>query len=220
MILTNDDRTHIMNIVYEYIDKNCIFRCKKDEYYSAYEDKGILHKNNGLNYKFYIDRLTYDSKMLYCLSALFFDDILKKVTDNLEYSDFQLMGTEESSIPLLIGIQQYAAKNKLLLNCFTIKKQRSDNGIFNLINGIPNDSYVIFIDNVLDNSVLKNCYDVCVNELNLKPAKNLYSILKYDSNIEKVKYNEFTININSPYNLNDFNFEYDETKYWIPKECE
>lgn len=220
MNLTDDDRKHIMNIVHEFIDKNCIFRCNPNEQYSAYEEKGILHNNNNLSYKFYFDRLTYDAKMLYCLSALFFDDLMKKVNDNLEYPEFQLVGTEETSLPLLLGMQQFAAKNRLSLNVFTVKNQRSNEGLFNLVNGIPNNSHVIFVDNILDISTVRKCYDTCVKELKLKPAKNVYSILKTNPNMGKIKYNDYIIDVNCPYNLNDFNLEYEETKYWIPKEYE
>lgn len=221
MLLTDDDRKYLLNLVHEYIDKNCIFRCNPNERYSAYEDKGILHKNKGLSYKFYLKNLMYDSKMLYCISALFFDDIIKKIENKEEYSSFQFVGMETSSIPLIIGLQQYAARGKMSINGFTIRKQRSNNGIFNLIDGKIMNSPVIFVDDIIDSTLtIKKTLDICVNELKLEPAKNMYSILKTNPTMEKIKYNEYVINANIPYCLNDFNYEYDPEKYWIPKDCE
>lgn len=221
MFLTNDDRTYLLSEIQQHIDKHCIFRCDPNQRYSAYENKGILHNNNGLSYKFYLKNLMHDSMMLYCLSALFFDDIIKKIDSKEEYSSFQLVGMEHSSIPLIIGLQQYAARGKMPINAFIIKKQRNNNALFNLIEGKITDNPFIIIDDVINStSTVRKILDICTDQLKLQPANNAYSILKPNQQMQTISHKKHVININAAFSLNDFSYQYDPEKYWIPKDCQ
>ena len=79
MLLSEENKKNILDNIFEYIDQNCIFKCNPDEKYSAYEEKGILHNNNNLSFRFYLKKLMYNPKMLYYISAVFLDDIIKNV---------------------------------------------------------------------------------------------------------------------------------------------
>lgn len=224
--MMQDDRNKIIKELYEFIDLNCIFRCNPFINYVEGLPDGVIaasspkKDNNG--YQFMLRRLTHNPKMLSYVSYLMFDNIIKTINNNTEYPAVQLCGLETSSIPLMIGIQQYAARFGISINSFSIRKQRKSYGIFHLIDGIPTDAPVIVVDDLINSGKsIGKCLDVCFYELNLTPAKNMYSIITFDQKLSTKKtYKDIQFTINSIFSKTQFDFAYDESKYWLPYDCD
>jgi orotate phosphoribosyltransferase len=225
MLLDDKDKETITKELYTFIDKNCLFRTNPETSYYEEFAPGRLYPSypskNPITHQFYLRRLTHNGKMLFFLTALFFDDLARKINSGEESSRIQLAGLETSSIPIMIGMQQYAAANKIFMNTFSIRKQRKNYGLFNLIDGIPNEDPVIIVDDIFNSgSTVSRCLDVCEYELNLKPANNIYSIIKFNSQTQKVKYKDNEMNLFSIFSLEDFDTRYDPDTYWMPVDCD
>lgn len=225
MFLSDSDKQIILKELYDFIDINCIFRCDPSvNYIENFSNGQIAPKyptNQNHIFQFYLRRLTHNYKMLNYVSALIVDDLFTKIK-NKEHSEyFQLCGLEFSSIPLITAIQMYAARYKIGINGFTIKKDRKPYGLFNLIEGIPTDAPVIIVDDIINSGKsVSYCLDVCKYELNLIPAESVFSIVTFNNHIHRFKYNEHIINATSIFSKNDFNYDYDPEKYWLPKDCD
>lgn len=210
----------------DYIDKNCIFRCNPTKLYSEsvpigrIPSNGPSETNNSM--LFMLRRLTHDSKMLSYVSAIFLNDILEKIQLKEEYPIIQLCGLETGSIPIMTGIQQYAARFKISVNCFSIRKERKSYGLFHFIDGIPTDAPVIVIDDLFNSgSSMYRCVDTCFYELKLIPAKNFYSIITMRPQlVSDFSYKEHKSKVHSLFSKFEFDMTYSSEKYWLPKDCD
>lgn len=224
MMLSVDERQSLMKGLHEYIDKNCIFRCNPQEVYQDGSPPGVLFSNypskDNMTWMFMLRRLMHQPNMLTAISAIFLDDLIKRHEDG-RLQSFQLTGLETSSIPLMIGLQQYAGRYRLGINSFSIRRDRKPYGLFNYIDGEPSDAPVIVIDDTINSGLtLASCYDMCKHELDLVPAPVSYSIVKFNENMETVKWYDHTIEVVSLFSVNDFSLDYDPEKYWLPKDCD
>lgn len=223
--MTEEDREKIKNELHEFITLNCIFRCDPTKRYSESLPVGVISSKSpsSLNkYQFYLRRLTHNPKMLQYVSALFFYDILKNIQDESEYPAVQLCGLETSSIPIMIGIQQYASRYGIAINSFSVRKERKSYGLFNFIDGIPTDAPVIVVDDTINSgSTLARVLDVCHYELNLKPAKNMYSIIKFNKvNNDFMRFKNDTFKLNGIFKNTEFATEFVPEWYWLPEDCD
>ena len=225
MLLNEDEKNKILNELYSFIDNNCIFRCNPEvNYNEIYEIGHIPPKypsSEKLTWQFFLRRLTHDYKMLNYVCALFFDDLFKKIKLNEQDEYFQLCGLETSSIPLLIAMQMYASRYKIGINTFSIRKQRKSYGLFNFIDGIPSKAPVIIVDDLINSGQsIARCLDVCKYELQLGPSNNIYSIIKFDDNMDQVKFDDKIINVTSIFSKSQFDYTFQPEKYWLPKDCD
>jgi orotate phosphoribosyltransferase len=128
---------------------------------------------------------------------------------------------ETSSIPMMIALQQYAGRNKIGINSFSIRKERKSYGLFQFIDGMPTESPVIVLDDTINSGKsLSRCFEVCKYELGLTPAPVAYSIIKFNDKMDAVRWNENRIEVVSLFSVNDFSMEYDPSKYWLPSDCD
>jgi len=223
--MSDDKKLELKSKLTEYIDKYCIFRCNPNIQYSPDLSKGTIPSKSPLirdnTYQIYLRNLTHNSVMSYYVSILLLDSILNYYKEKNEIPYFQLCGLETGSLPLITAIQQIALKYNLNINAFSIRKKRKSYGIMNLIDGIPTDAPVIILDDMINSgsSVFK-CYEACKYELDLKIVNQLFSIITFMNDPYTFIQDDELYYINSIFVKNDFNYDYDPEKYWLPKDCD
>lgn len=204
--------------VKDYIQKNCIWRGNPEIKYDKNLPPGKLYGAAPGYHDSWLTmmrRFSHNPAMLdYASRAIF-----KKITE-LDM-DVQLCGLETSSIPIISAIQIIAYNNLFPLNSFTIRKERKKYGLFNLIDGIPNDKRFIVIDDFTNTgSSVRNCCDVSLYELGLDPAPVAFSILRNDTRHGFVYFNGTKIELNSLFNISEFDLEYNPEEYWLPTDVD
>lgn len=226
MILNEKEIVTIKKKLYDYIDKSCIFRCEPNTKYNYCSDKGFITpkgtKNKNYSYQFYMRRLTHNPIALEWVSLLFLNDLIYKIKNNEEYKNIQLAGLETGSLPLLSALQMVSIKYNIYLNCFSVRKERKSYGLFNYIEGIPNDNYVILIDDLINSGrTFYKCYDVIKHELGNKLAKNSYCIVDiHDERTHIELEKDVIIQSNYIFKSKEFDKKYNKEKYWFPKDCD
>lgn len=217
-------KKQMLGQLYDYIDQNCLFRCNPQV---KYNDCCAVGRIPGAfpsaqnSYQFFLRRLTHDAKMLTFVSALFFDDLFSKIESGEESSTIQLCGLETSSIPLMIGLQSYAARFNININSFSVRKSRKTYGLFNFVDGMPTDAPVVIVDDIINSGKsIGRCIDCSQYELGLRPANNSYCIIKFNPDMDFVQYKQHKIAVTSLFAADDFNPNYDKNKYWLPKDCD
>ncbi len=219
------DKDKILEELKEFIDRNCIFRCNPGVQYSESAPIGKIPSLTPLqmnSFQFMLRRLTHDPKMLSYVSALMFEKIVESINNETEYPNVQLCGLETSSIPIMIGIQQFAGRYGISINSFSIRKERKQYGLFHLIDGIPTESPVIVIDDTINSArSIHKSLDTCWYELKLKPAKNHYTIMTFQEQLMYlIKYKDHQSIAHSLFARHQFNCSYDAEKYWLPYDCD
>lgn len=217
--LPNDLR----QLIFDEIDKNCLFRADPEVQYFPYIKKGhILSRSPSkplMTWCFYLRRLLHNPKYLHALSFMISMDIIKKIYLQEEYNNIQLAGLESSSIPLITGIQLAFESAGIQVNSFTVRKERKDYGLCHMIDGIPNEHPVVFVDDMFNSgSSFVTLVDCCKHELDLKPAKNAYVIVK--ANYNNINIQDNIIKLNAFFLKDEFDKNFDKDKYWLPKDCE
>lgn len=205
--------------IFNYIDDHCIYRCPPDT--TLYGNlPGSMH-----TWSVCLRRLTHNPKMLadVCVS------LGKEIARDMIGKSYQFVGLETSSIPLITGLQMELWNHyNIQINAFTVRKDRKHYGLFNLIEGIPNKHPVVFIDDTFNtgSTFAKAMYAV-ERELNLDTTNHMYCIMdlgklndKKIVNYTNTKGKEHKLFLTSLYNINQFNTKYDETKAWLPIDCE
>jgi orotate phosphoribosyltransferase len=144
--------------------------------------------------------------------------ILKSVMEDKEFRDIQLAGLETSSIPIIAATQLAFLQAGVEVNAFTVRKERKAYGICNLIEGIPNEHPVVFIDDTINyGTTMSHLFDVVYYELGVRPAKNAYCIVQYREYPNHV-YNDWLIKLNTIFMASEFDKTYDPEKYWLPED--
>lgn len=211
--------------LYDYIDTKCLFRANPEVQYFPYVNKGSLIpsniSNNSMTWCFYLRNLTHNPILLRDVSFTIAQDIIKKASTGLEYQEIQLCGLESAAIPLLTGIQLAFLQAGIVVNAFTIRKERKPYGLCHLVDGIPNNSRVIVIDDMINsgNSLIK-ALEVCSYELGVEPAMNCYSIIGNELLSVMLWKNQYEIYKNYFFSKSEFSKKYDKNKYWLPKDCD
>lgn len=225
MIINENEKKIVVEKLYDFIDKNCIFRCNPDVKYNHCSDKGFItakgtNKNN-MSYQFFLRRLTHNPIALEWVSILFLNDMVIKIREGKENSKVQLAGLETGSLPIISAVQMQARKFNIPLNAFTVRKDRKSYGLFNYIEGMPNENSIIYVDDLINSgSSLRNCYNVVKYELGNDLANNSYFIIDLNNERTHIKIDENLVACNSIFKKEDFDMEYDEEKYWLPKDCD
>lgn len=206
--------------LFEYIDKNCIFRCAPGDTLFA----NVPGKKN--TWQTMLRRLTHNPKMLSNACIL----LGKKIAADMIGKDYQFCGLETSSIPLITGLQMELWNHyNVPVNAFTVRKDRKHYGLFNLIEGIPNDKPVVFVDDTFNSGASFNRTMISVQkELHLDVSTHAYCILDLGArgNKKVIRWDDVEnqivkeIELKFLFNINEFNTKYDETKAWLPKDCE
>jgi orotate phosphoribosyltransferase len=221
--LNDDLKDDMIKQLHQHIDDNCLFRCNPSVHYSECCEAGRLPTTYEaeMSFQFFLRRLTHDAKMMTYVSALFIHDLFEKIETGFEHPHIQLCGLESSSIPIMIAMQAYAARFNININSFSIRKERKSYGLFNLIDGKPTDAPVVIVDDIINSGKsIGSCIDVCLYELNIKPAKNCYSIVKFNQLMESIEYKQHKVDLTSIFVVDDFNVNYSKEKYWLPKDCD
>ena len=220
-ILSNEEQEELLNYIWNFIDQKCIFRCNPEIQYSHGIPKGsIPTKSPGSHNKWqmYLRNLTQDSDMVTAVCMVIVNKMVEK---NMMNKEFQLVGLETSSIPLISHLQSNLRKIGKNVNSFSIRKERKEYGLFNLIDGIPNEHPFVVVDDIINSgSALIRVLDACLFELNLDPFEESFYVFNIRPERLYFPWNGSLIAINSLFNKTHFKYEYDESKYWIPFDCD
>jgi len=196
-------------IIREYINDHCIFRAHPNIKYSESFPRGTFVSANPTNisgntYLFMLKRLMYNHLMMeYVL------DIIQKM---LPTDDYQFAGLENGSVPLLMALQSRLPEK----NIFSIRSTRKSYGVMHYINGVPNDTPVLFVDDLVSSgaSMLK-AMRISAEELNLDILPTSLCIVNMHNKdmIHSTK-------LKSIFCKDDFDLKYDKEKYWSQKDFE
>jgi orotate phosphoribosyltransferase len=135
-----------------YIDTKCIVR-----------NTPMPGKKPGSRYTwmFYLRNGLFNHEFSSAVSQMF----LYKIMQEVGHFDFQITGLETASTPMLASIPLVSRVFGLDLNAFSIRKQRKEYGLLNIIEGIPNDKPCLLIDDLCNSSEsLWRAYNTLLNE--------------------------------------------------------
>lgn len=224
MLLKDEQRKMAIEMLREFIDKSCIFRANPEVKYNECCPAGELPSafpGPHSTWQFYLRNLTHNPQMLLAISCLFFDDLYTKIEAGDIPEHYQLCGLETSSIPIMIGMQNYAMSRGVMVNSFSIRKERKAYGLFNFVDGRPTEAPVIVVDDVINSGgSIRHVLDVCKYELGLSTAKNIYSIIKFREDMDQVEFEGERMNVVSIFGKSDFSYDFDPEKYWMPKDVD
>ena len=137
--------------------------------------------------------------------------------------DFQLMGPETASAPYLAGIQQYYYKEwGKEITISTYRRNRKGSGLYNYINGKPNDKPVIVFDDLfMSGYSMHRVMEFCHNHLELplyERSLSLIALHKFQDAQEFRFRPKENIEIRPlfVYCKEDFDLKYNPEKYWSP----
>lgn len=222
-MLNNEQQTDLKKKIFDYIDHTCIFRCNPDIQYVPNVKKGRIPTRTvkDLTYTFMLRRITHNPVMMHYVSLLILNDIFAKFRQKDEDYFFQFCGMETSSIPLMSSLQMTALKFGISINSFSIRKNRKPYGLFNLVDGVVSKAPVIVVDDLINSGgSAYRCIDVCKHEFDLAVLPDVYSIVTLAKNPFMFKYKDDIFTINSIFTEDDFSYNYDPDKYWLPPDCD
>lgn len=214
-----------------YIENECIFRADPNIRYSPQLRPGkILSKDpaslKGSTYQFYLRRLAFNPKMLETACYLLSRRINRALGEyNGRRSPFQIAGLETAATPFIIGLQsaylQYYDKE---INAFSVRPERKTYGIYNLVEGKPNSLPVVVIDDLFNSgSSMHRCMEFCIRSLELELAPTVGAIVALHTNrdAKSFRFRPSGLEIKPSYlfTKEDFTFEYNANKYWLPIDC-
>jgi hypothetical protein len=225
MILKEPEKLKFRHELKEHIQNHCLFIADPNKQYNEATPIGTIAPNSiakkGSTYQWYMRRLTHNPRMLSYASYLMFDSMMQKINDGKEYPQFQLVGLETGSLPLIAGIQAVAMNYNLEINAFTIRKSRKTYGLFNFVEGTPNNTPVVFIDDLVNSgSSFARCMDICLYEFDLDPSRNMYSIINNSDDEYPLEQNGILVEKNTIFNKNDFDISFNSDRYWEPFDCD
>lgn len=225
MIINPQEKKTMVDVLQTYIDHHCIFRCDPTVKYDYSSPKGEISprgsRKKPYTWQFYLRRLTHNARMMEYVALIFLDTLFENIKSGKEYPSIQLVGLETSSIPIMIAMQQHARYHGATINSFSVRKDRKEYGLFNYVDGIPNDAPVVIVDDIINSGwSVKHSYDVCRYELKLIPAKTSYFIVDFNEKRTHNAWRGHQIEVCSIFKRSQFDVTYDESKAWFPKDCE
>jgi len=220
-MLTKFDEQELRAILHSYIDKHCIFRCDPDVQYAPGIPKGTLPSSAPGKYstwQFYLRRLTQNGDFMSAVSMLLYMEFQRR---NEPKEGFQVAGLETSSIPMVSFVQGHLRQHGYYFDSFTVRKDRKGYGLFNFVDGRPNQLPVMVFDDLVHSggSIIR-VLDTALYEYNLDPHPRAYCIINIHEQMRHTLFNGFPIEIVSLFDRSHFDFRYDPKKYWVPDDCQ
>ena len=186
ILISPNEKKQLKEELVAYIDKHVLFRADPDKYYadSKYFPKGKMISKAGANlmtHQYMMRRLTHNPDMLTKAAVYIFDEIIIKLKNGEEYPQFQFCGLETGSLPLIAALQVQGKALGISINAFTVRKERKGYGLFHFIEGIPDNSPFVLIDDLINSgSSIKRAGETAIYEYGLTPAHNSYTIVSFD----------------------------------------
>lgn len=219
----NELKQNILNDLKVYIDRHCIFRANPKIQYVEDLDYGRIPgkgPGKGNAWQFFLRRATHDYMALQKIILLFGLDLYDKLASQ-EIDRFQFCGLETGSIPLITGMQMLLAGDKIGVNAFTIRKKRKSYGIFNFIEGNPTEAPALIFDDLCNSgSSVYRAIETASTELNLPIVNFMYCVVNLNNSDEIEILPGQKIKVISLFRKEDFDFTFDESKYWEPKDID
>ncbi len=220
MLLDEDEIMDLRNILKDFINQKCLFICDPEMQYAPGIPKGTIPSSNPgvyATWQLYLRNLTQDSDMMAAAAMLILDQMEK----NRESSNFQFVGLETSSIPLISSLQAHARRTGRNINSFSVRKERKHYGLFNFIDGIPNKYPICVVDDILNStSSASRVMDTCLFELDLEPHAHSYFIMCFDEHRKHMHFNGSIIQVNTLFRKKDLDLEFSKDRYWVPFDCD
>ncbi len=151
-MITHNEYNELHEWTKNYIDTKCIIR-----------NTPMPGKKPGSTYTwmFYLRNGLFNHEFSSAISQMF----LYKVVNEIGHFEFQLTGLETASTPMLASIPLVSRVFGLDLNAFSIRKQRKEYGLLNIIEGMPNDKPCLILDDLCNSSAsLRRAHDVVLSE--------------------------------------------------------
>jgi orotate phosphoribosyltransferase len=152
----------------QYIVANCLVETGNSE--------PLFGKLPGARYKsqFYLATLLYDQRALETVGNSF----RHLVESEIGHWDFQLAGRLWSASPLLVFLPAYMRRYGVELNAFVVRRERKTYGIHNYIEGRPNKSQCLLVDDLCNSTdSFRHSSLVCANEQGLKIMPYIFAVL-------------------------------------------
>jgi orotate phosphoribosyltransferase len=152
MMIGNSDYENLRVWTKQYIEDKCLIRNTR-----------MPGKLPGTTYTwiFYLRNGLFNHEFLSAISQMF----IYKIQKEIGHFDFQITGLETASTPMLASIPLIARIFNYDINSFSIRKERKEYGLMNIIEGIPNNKPCLILDDLCNSSVsMKKAYDVLTEE--------------------------------------------------------
>lgn len=221
MLLDDEHRDLLRSALLGYINTYCVFRCNPSIQYIPGIPKGKLPgKAPGayVDWQLFPRRIFQNSDLASAASLL----LLDMMHFNEEPKEgVQIAGIETSSIPMIASFTATARLvDKRYYDSFIVRKERKNYGVFNLIDGLPNHSPVMVMDDIHNSGgSMMQVLEAALYEFNLDPHPHSYYLINSSPRTTHRVFNGTHIKINAIFDLNEIDTKFSEEKYWIPEDC-
>lgn len=213
--------------LHRWIDQDAIFRCSpEDEYQPGIAPGRVRGPGPGQTFTwlFFMRRITQHPARLKVASELLLDRVLAELWHGEPWDDpriapFQFAGLETAANPLMIGLARAALDRNIVINTFSVRKERKASGLFHLIDGAPNDLPVALVDDTVGSGrSVARCADTIVHELKIRVISKVFAIVRISDTPLLTHVGE--IEVCSLFKASDFNLSFDPAKAWFPRDCQ
>tara|TARA_R110000868_G_C10967024_1_gene769214 strand:- start:3003 stop:3701 length:699 start_codon:yes stop_codon:yes gene_type:complete len=220
MVLEDTERNELKEILHNFIDTKCIFRCNPDIQYCSGIPRGTIPSSSPGSYnkwQVYLRNLSHDSDMVTAACMLIIDQM---ESNGDQFHAIQLCGMETSSLPLIASLQANIRRFKTVsVNSYSVRKERKKYGLFNFFDGIPSRKPFVMVDDVVNSgSSSERLLDSSLYEYDLDPHHNAYFIISLNPKTKYKLWNGTNIKLNWLFDKDDFKIDYDPKKYWLPED--
>lgn len=135
------------------------------------------------------------------------EDFWAKNQEQFIQTPFQLAGVESAAVPIITAIVMAGAQRGLLVNAFTIRKNRKEYGLRNMIEGAPNALPVCFIDDLTSpqhSAFWHGLNAISSAGLRLRPLGYVVVLKKKRGESRIIATSQGDITIQSLFDLSDF----------------
>lgn len=187
-----------IRIARDLINDNCIVRVP-----STSKELPAMGGNGYYTWQFYLREVLLNPLCLKIIG----NDFWSKNEEHFRKTPFQIAGVESAAVPIVVAIIMEAERRNIKVNAFTIRKNRKDYGLRNLIEGRPNSEPVFFIDDLTSpkhTAFWHAVYAIKSHRLNLF-SEGYVLVLKKTMNESNIIETSFgSISIQSLFTLSDF----------------
>lgn len=188
-------------MIREFINDNCIFRCPPGYYL-----KGIP-AGHAYSWQFYLRKAIFHK----AVGPLIAEWFVNQHTPGVQYAAMETAGP-----PLLSAMQTYSyfdieGTNDTLIPGFSIRKNQKEYGLFNWIEGCPEDLPVVILDDIANSKTsIMRAKDICAS-YGLTVVGALTIVNKKDNS------DVSGIDVRSMFNASDFDLTWDS--YYTNREA-